>query len=386
MAKRIETLPPYLFAEVDRKIAERRSAGVDVISLGIGDPDQPTPPHIIEALQEAVNNPDTHKYPSYAGMPEFRDAVARWYEKRFHVEIDPDEEALALIGSKEGIANMARAYVDPGDLVAVPDPAYPVYEIGTHLSGGDTYAMPCTAENQFLPDLSRIPGDKLPRTKIMWLNYPSNPTSAVATLDFFREAVYFAQEHDLLIAHDAAYSEISFDGYESPSIMQVDGAKDVAVEFHSLSKTYNMTGWRIGWAVGNGDAVGALGRVKTNIDSGIFNAVQMAGIAALDGPQDAVVEMRDLYQSRRDRICKVFEEAGFVFQRPKGGVFVWLPVPEGETSASFTERLLNEAGVVVSPGMAYGPSGEGYVRLSLTTPDDRLDEAVERIGKALGDR
>lgn len=382
-ARRIETLPPYLFAEVDRKIAERRASGIDVISLGIGDPDQPTPPHIVAALQEAVEDTSTHQYPSYSGLPEFRAAIARWYKRRFDVDLDPDTEVLPLIGSKEGIANIARAYVDPGDLVAVPDPAYPVYEIGTHLCGGSAYEMPCLAENDFFPVLSDIGAKRLSRTQLMWLNYPSNPTSAVATLDFFEHAVAFCREHGILLAHDAAYSEISFDGYESPSILQVEGAKDVAVEFHSLSKTYNMTGWRVGWMAGNAGAVDALGRVKTNIDSGIFNAVQVAGIAALDGPQECVTEMRDLYQSRRDRICKVFEDHGFDFHRPKGGVFVWLPVPDGHTSTSFTEHILDKAAVVVSPGAAYGPSGEGYIRLSLTTPDDRLDEAVDRIGEAL---
>ncbi len=368
---------------MDRKIAERRAAGADVISLGIGDPDQPTPRHIVDAATEAIADASTHRYPSYSGMPAFRDSIAGWYLQRYGVELDPGANILPLIGSKEGIANLAKAFVDPGDCVFVPDPAYPVYEIGTHLAGGLAYPMPCVADNEFLPLLDAIPIDVAERAKIMWLNYPSNPTSAVAPLEFFVSAVDFARAHDLLIAHDAAYSEISFDGYVSPSILQVPGADDVAVEFNSLSKTYNMTGWRVGWMVGCAQAVEALGRVKTNIDSGIFNAVQHAGMAALNGPQDCVVELRKLYESRRDRVCEVFENYGFDFARPKGGVFVWLPVPEGYSSESFTERLLMDADVVVSPGSAYGPSGEGYIRISLTTPDDRLDEAVARIGKSL---
>ncbi len=382
-ARRIQTLPPYLFAEIDRKIAERKAAGADVISLGIGDPDRPTPAHVVEALKKAVQDVSTHQYPSYVGMPEFRRSVAAWYERRFSVTLDPDTQVLPLIGSKEGIANLSTAFVDPGDLVAVPDPAYPVYEIGAHLHNGTAYEMPLLAAHDFLPDFLQILPKQLTRTKILWLNYPSNPTAAVATAEFFAEAVAFAKKHDLLVVNDAAYSEIAFDGYQHPSILQAPGALDTAVEFHSLSKTYNMTGWRIGWMAGCAEAVEALGRVKTNIDSGIFNAVQMAGIAALEGPQDCVAEMVQLYQSRRDRVCSVFEENGWKFTRPKASVFVWLPVPEGRTSLSTADLLLQKADVVVTPGSGYGPAGEGYIRLSLTVPDDRLDIAVSRMGKAL---
>ena len=383
-AERIANLHEYIFAAIDRKVAERRAAGVDVISLGVGDPDKPTPAHIVAAMQEAVADPATHRYPSYFGLPEFRGAVSAWYGRRFGVTLDPDTEVQPLIGSKEGIANISVAFVDPGDVALVPSPGYPVYGIGTLLAGGSVHELPCTAANGFRPDFD-VPADALSRAKILWLNYPSNPTSAVADLEFFARAVDFARDHDLLVAHDAAYTEIGYDGYVSPSILEVPGAKDVAVEFHSLSKTYNMTGWRIGWACGSPVAVEALGRVKTNVDSGIFNAVQRAGIAALDGPQDCVAESVALYQSRCDRICRVFEESGWDFERPKGGVFVWLRVPDGHTSASFTEFLLDRAGVVVAPGSGYGATGEGYIRLSLTVPDDRLDEAVERVGKALRD-
>jgi len=380
-AKRIETLPPYLFAEIDRKVSEKRAAGVDVISLGVGDPDTPTPAHIVAALKVAVEDVSTHQYPSYYGMPEFRRAVCAWYQRRFGVTIDPDRECQPLIGSKEGIAHLAVAFVDPGDAVLVPDPAYPVYEIGTILAGGTPVSVPLPAEIGFLPDWDSI---EVPAgAKILWLNYPSNPTAAVATIDDLERAVAFCRTHDLLLAYDNAYSEITFDGFTAPSVLQVEGAKDVAIEFHSLSKTYNMTGWRIGWAVGSPVAVEALGRVKTNIDSGIFNAVQRAGIAALEGPQDFLGDLRALYQRRRDRVVDTFHDVGLKFEAPKGSVFVWLPVPAGHDSASFATLLLEEAGVVVPPGRGYGPSGEGFVRVSLTVPDDRLEEGLERVRKAL---
>lgn len=381
LAHRIETLPPYLFAEIDKKVAAKRAAGVDVISLGIGDPDVPTPRHIIDALHEASLDPSTHQYPSYYGMPEFRRAVTRWYERRFGVQLDPDTEVQPLLGSKEGIAHIALAMIDPGAVAMVPDPAYPVYEIGTHLAGGTSVHMPLLPENDFQPDWDNI---EVPaEARILWLNYPSNPCAAVATLSDLARAVDFCREHDLLFAYDNAYSEITFDGFVAPSVLQVPGAKDVAIEFHSLSKTYNMTGWRIGWACGSPVAVEALGRVKTNIDSGIFNAVQRAGIAALDGPQDFLEDMRALYQRRRDIVVKTFNEVGWKLEAPKGSVFVWLPVPAGHDSASFATLLLEQAGVVVPPGRGYGPSGEGFIRISLTVPDDRLEEGSERIRKAL---
>jgi len=381
LAKRIETLPPYLFAEIDRKISAKRAEGVDVISFGVGDPDQPTPPHIIKALQEAAEDPSTHQYPSYYGMPEFRRAVAGWYQRRFGVNLDPDTQIQPLIGSKEGIAHLAIAFIDPGDVALVPDPAYPVYQIGTHLAGGTSITMPLRPENAFQPDWDSV---EVPvNAKVLWLNYPGNPTAAVATLADLERAVAFCRAHDLLLAYDNAYSEITFDGFVAPSVLQVPGAEDIAIEFHSLSKTYNMTGWRIGWACGSTTAVEALGRVKTNVDSGIFNAVQRAGIAALEGPQDFLDDMRALYQRRRDLIVKTFTEVGVDLTPPKGSVFVWFPVPEGHDSVSFASHLLEKAGVVVPPGSGYGPSGEGFVRVSLTVPDDRLEEGSKRIRTAL---
>ena len=381
-AKRIETLPPYLFAEIDRKIAEKRAQGVDVISFGVGDPDTPTPDHIVAALKEAVDDVSTHQYPSYYGMPAFRRAIAEWYRRRFGVALDPDKQVQPLIGSKEGIAHLAIACIDPGDVALVPDPAYPVYEIGTHLAGGSSIHMPLLAENDFFPDFDAI--DVPPSAKVLWLNYPGNPTAAVATKDDLARAVAFCRAHDLLLAYDNAYSEITFDGFVAPSVLEVDGADEVAIEFHSLSKTYNMTGWRIGWACGAERAVEALGRVKTNVDSGIFNAIQRAGIAALEGPQDVLGDLRALYQRRRDLVVKSFAEVGVDLTPPRGSVFVWFPVPAGHDSASFATLLLEKAGVVVPPGAGYGPSGEGFVRVSLTVPDDRLEEGLERIRNALG--
>jgi LL-diaminopimelate aminotransferase len=380
-ADRIETLPPYLFAEIDRKVAAVRAKGVDVISLGIGDPDMPTPAHIVAALQEAAADASTHQYPSYFGMPAFRRAIADWYGRRFGVSLDPDTEVLPLVGSKEGLAHIPLAFIDPGDVSLVPDPAYPVYGIATHLAGGRGVPFPLTPANNFLPDWAAV---KVPdRTKLVWLNYPCNPTSATATLADLTPAVEFARKHNLLLVHDNAYSEITYDGFVAPSILEVPGAKDVAVEFGSLSKTYNMTGWRIGFVVGSAKAVEALGRVKTNIDSGIWNAVQRAGIVALEGPQDFLEDMRKLYTRRRDAVVDAFNDAGWQLERPKGSIYIWLPVPDGHDSASFATLLLEEAGVVVPPGRGYGEAGEGYIRISITTPDERLEEAVERIRKVL---
>lgn len=384
-AARIDTIPPYLFAGIDKQIAAKRAAGADVISFGVGDPDLATPDHIVNAAIEALRDEANHHYPSYFGLAEFRQAVARFYDRRFGVDLDPDTEVLPLIGSKEGIAHLPIAFVDPGDIVLVPDPAYPVYEMGTLLAGGSVVHTPLLPENDFLPDLESISAEQLSGAKILWINYPSNPCAAVAELGFFEKAVAFCTNNNLLLAHDAAYSEITFDGYRAPSVLQAAGARDVAIEFHSLSKTYNMTGWRIGMACGSAEAIEALGRVKTNIDSGIFNALQLAGIAALDGPQDCVAEMSSIYERRRDLMVDTFRAAGWdSLQPPKGSVFMWLPVPHGHTSASFTEMLLNDADVVVVPGSGYGPSGEGFVRLSLTITEDRLEEGLRRISKAVG--
>lgn len=382
-AKRIEALPPYLFAEIDRKVAGARARGADIISFGVGDPDHPTPPHIVDALIEAVRDPATHDYPSYTGMPEFRAAIAGFYARRFGVELDPDEQVQPLVGSKEGIFHLPVAFVDPGDVALVPDPAYPVYETGTILAGGEVHLLPLEAANGFLPDLGALAPEVLERAKVLWLNYPCNPTAACAEPSFFQEAVDFCRAHDLLLAHDAAYSEITYDGYVAPSVLQADGALDCAVEFHSLSKTYNMTGWRIGWVAGSALAIEALKRLKTNIDSGIFDAVQRAGIAALEGPQDHLEEIVGTYRRRRDLLCDGLKSIGIAVEPPRGSIYVWAPVPEGHTSESFTTYLLEEAAVVVAPGNGYGPSGQGYVRFSLTVPDERLEEGVERLRRVV---
>jgi LL-diaminopimelate aminotransferase len=381
IARRVESLPPYLFAELDRKIAEKRAAGVDVISLGIGDPDSPTPRHIVEALQEAAEDPSTHRYPSYYGMPALREAIAAWNRQRFGVDLDPEAEVQPLIGSKEGIAHLPMAVVDPGDEVLVPDPGYPVFAVGALLAGGHPVSMPLTQERGFLPDFSSVPVSRA--TKLLWLNYPSNPTGAVAELEFFEAAVAFAREHDVLLAHDAAYSELTYDGFAAPSVLQIPGAKDVAVEFGSVSKTYNMTGWRVGWVAGNRDVVRALATVKTNIDSGIFNAVQQAAITALTGPQDMVEELRAVYQKRRDVVVGTLNSLGWELEPPRGSIYVWLPTPEETTSTEFCELLLDRAGVVLAPGIGYGAGGEGYARISLTVPDDSLAAAMDRLRSAL---
>jgi LL-diaminopimelate aminotransferase len=381
VARRIETLPPYLFAALDGKLAAKRAQGIDVISLGVGDPDLPTPQHVVEAMREAVADPSTHRYPSYYGSLEFRGAVAAWYARRFGVELDPETEVMALIGSKEGIAHIAFAYVDPGDEALIPDPGYPVYGISTRLAGGTAVRLSTLAERGFLPDLSAAEVSE--RTKAMWLGYPANPTAAVADLDTFTEAVEFCRAHDVLLLHDAAYSEITFDGFVAPSVLEVPGAKDVALEFGSASKSYNMTGWRIGWAVGSAEAIRALGVVKTNVDSGQFTAVQRGAIAALEGPQEHLDELRATYQRRRDIVVETLNALGWSLKPPLGSCYVWAPVPVGETSTSFADRLLDDAGVFVAPGNGYGERGEGYVRFSLTVPDNRLAEAMERLGKVL---
>jgi LL-diaminopimelate aminotransferase len=381
VAKRVEALPPYLFAELDKKLSAKRAEGVDVISLGVGDPDLPTPDHIVDAMREAVTDPKTHQYPSYYGGPEFRQAVAGWYARRFGVELDPETEIMALIGSKEGIGHIAFAYVDPGDEALIPDPGYPVYGVSTRLAGGMPVSLPMTEESGFLPDLDAAPVSE--RTKTIWLNFPSNPTAAVAELDTFERAVAFAREHDLLLLHDAAYTEITFDGFVAPSALQAPGAKDVTLEFGSASKFYNMTGWRIGWAAGSAEAIRALGVVKTNLDSGQFTAVQRAAIAALEGPEAHLDELRATYQRRRDLVVGTLNDLGWSLKPPLGSCYVWVPTPDGASSTAFADRLLDETGVFVAPGNGYGERGEGFVRFSLTVPDDRLAEAMDRIGRAL---
>ena len=380
-AKRIDELPPYLFAEIDRKVERVAAGGADVISFGVGDPDIPTPAHVVEALEAAAGDPATHRYPSYTGTPEFRSSIASWYGRRFGVHLDPDVHIQPLVGSKEGIFHLPVAFIDPGDVALVPDPGYPVYETGTILAGGEAVIMPLTEDNGFLPELDAIPDDALQRAKVLWLNYPSNPTAAVAGDDLFARAVDLCRARDLLLAHDAAYTEITFDGYVAPSVLQVEGADECAVEFHSLSKTYNMTGWRIGWVAGAAKAIEAVKRLKTNIDSGIFDAVQAAGVAALEGPQDGLRATLERYRRRRDLLCDGLKSMGVVVEPPKGSIYVWVPVPEGHTSESFATFLLEEAAVVVAPGRGYGRSGEGFVRFSLTLPDDRLEEGVDRLRK-----
>ena len=382
-AKRIEKLPPYLFASLDRRIAEARDRGVDVISFAIGDPDRPTPANIVDAATAAVRDPANHRYPSYYGLPALRRAIAAYYRRRFDVTLDPESQVLPLIGSKEGIHNLATAFVDPGDVVLVPDPGYPVYATSTILAGGRPVMVPLPAEGGFQPRLDEIsPGDAV-AAKVLWLNYPNNPTAAIAGPDTFAQAVAFAKEHNLLLAHDAAYVDVTYDGYVAPSVLQTPGAMEVALEFGSLSKTYNMTGWRIGWAVGSLVAVEALGRVKTNIDSGIFNALQRAGIEALEGPQDAVADNLAVYRRRRDTLVDGLNAAGWTLARPKAAIYLFAPTPNGESSGAFADFLLESAGVVVAPGAGYGAQGEGHVRFSLTLDDARLDEGVERIARAL---
>ena len=385
LAKRIQQIPPYLFAGIEKKIAQARREGKDIISLGIGDPDLPTPDFIIDELCRAAHDPVNHQYPSSQGMLSYRQAVADFYARRFGVEdIDPEKEVCALIGSKEGIANIHYCFTDPGDINLIPDPAYPVYATATMLAGGLCYPMRLTAENNFLPDFSAIPAGIADRAKLMWLNYPNNPTGAVADLAFFEEAVAFAKKHDILLCHDSAYSEMTYDGYEAPSIFQVPGAKDVAVEFGSCSKPFNMTGWRIGFAVGNQVAINALSIYKSNVDSGAFQAVQYAGIAGLNNPEEVVAASRAKYAARRDILVGGLNDMGWNLTYPKGTFYVWAPVPKGYTSGSFAEKMLDEAQVVITPGAGYGPAGEGYFRATLTTEEERMAEAISRMKKVLG--
>jgi LL-diaminopimelate aminotransferase len=378
-AKRIEQLPPYLFAEISRKIAEKRAQGADIITFAVGDPDMPTPPHIIDALVEAARDPANHRYPESEGMPELRRAIAGWYERRFGLSFDPDKEVLALIGSKEGIGHIPLCFIDPGDLALVPDPGYPVYSVATMFAGGECHFLPLREEHDFLPDFAGVPAEVAGRAKMLWLNYPNNPTGAVADLSFFEEAVAFAKRYDIAVCHDGPYSEIAFDGYRPISFLEAAGARDVGIEFHSLSKTYNMTGWRVGMAVGNARMIDALRRVKSNLDSGIPQAIQRMAIAALTGPQECVAEHNAVYQRRRDRVVEALRSIGLRVRPPKASLYVWARVPEGFTSASFAERLLDDLAVVVTPGSGYGRQGEGYIRLSLTLPDDCLEEALRRL-------
>lgn len=383
-ARRLEQIGAYLFADLDRKQEELAAKGVDVINLGVGDPDLPTPPHIIDALMEGATDARSHRYPPYTGTIEYKRAVADWFRRRFNVALEPASEVLALIGSKEGLAHLPWALLNPGDVALVPDPGYPVYRSSTIMAEGTPHPVPLRPERGFLPDFGAIPADVLKRARLLFLNYPNNPTGATATLEFFHEAVAFARRHNLLLAHDNSYSEIAYDGYRPPSILEADGARDVAVEFHSLSKTYCMTGWRVGFVAGNAQAVGILGKIKTNIDSGVFRAVQHAGIAALTGPQDAVADRLRVFQGRRDRVMAAMRKLGWKVPQLRATFYVWIPTPHGESGAEFAAKVLERTGVVLTPGAGYGREGERYVRMSTTVPDKRLDEALDRLLNAFG--
>ncbi len=381
LADRLAAVPPYLFAEIDRVKNEVKARGVDIISLGIGDPDMPTPDFIIKAMKEAVEKAENHQYPSYVGLLSFRKSVADWYQRRFGVTLDPAKEVVSLIGSKEGIAHFPLAFVNPGDLVLVPTPCYPVYPIATAFAGGRVEYLPLVDENNFLPDLDSISEDSWKQAKMLFLNFPGNPTSAMATREFFEKCVAKAREHNVILMHDAAYTEVYYDPRNKPlSILEIDGAKDVAIEFHSLSKTYNMTGWRVAMAVGNPELVLGLGKIKENVDSGIFQAVQEAGIVALDQGDAFCEELRTIYKKRRDVVVEALQKIGIQFRVPQASFYIWAHVPKGyDSSASFVTKLLQETGVVVTPGNGFGAPGEGYFRISLTVDTPRLEEAVSRI-------
>ncbi len=379
-AERIRTLPPYLFAAIDQMKREALQKGADLIDLSIGDPDIPTPKHIVEAMKKAVEKAEHHRYPSYEGMLSYREAVARWYKRRFNVDLNPENEVLSLIGSKEGIGHIPLAFIDPGDIVLVPSPGYPVYPVGTKFAGGIPYFMPLREENNFLPELKAIPEDICKKAKLMFINYPNNPTSAEAPKEFFQEVIEFAKKYNIIICHDAAYSEIYYE--EKPiSFLEFEGAKEVGIEFHSLSKTYNMTGWRIGYAVGNKEILAGLGKVKTNLDSGVFQAIQEASIVALDTEDNILREIRDIYRQRRDILYEGLKAKGFEVKKSNATFYLWVKVPRGTNSIDFAGKLLKEAEVLCTPGVGFGEYGEGYIRFALTQSKDRIKEAVDRIGR-----
>ena len=376
---RLGKLAPYPFVEISRIIAEKRAAGAAVVTVGSGDPDIPTPQPSIDKLLEASQDPPNHRYPETDGLPEVRRAIAHWYEQRFGVKLDPDKEVLPLIGAKEGIGHAAFCFLDPGDVALIPDPAYPVYGVGTMFAGAESHIMPLYEKNGWLPELDAIPGPVADAAKLMWLNYPNNPTSAVATHEDLVAAVAYCREKDIALLHDAAYSEVGYEGYRATSCMQVEGAKDVSLEFHSLSKTYNMTGWRFGMAVGNADMIKALFQIKANLDSGIPQAIQQMAIEALTGPQDCVDANVEIYQRRRDRVVKALTTLGLTVDVPRASLYIWARIPEGFTSAELAARLLEETDIVVTPGSSYGKYGEGYIRLSLTTPDEQVEKGCQRL-------
>lgn len=379
LARRLDRIPPYLFVAINKKIAEKKAQGIDIISFAIGDPDLPTPDYIIERLCNAAHNPANHRYPETFGLPELCHAIAKWYKGRFNVDLDPVREVLPLIGSKEGIGHMSFCLLDPGDIALVPDPGYPVYSVSSLLAGGEVYYLPLTEQNDFLPDLDNIPADVLKKSKVLWICYPNNPTGAVAEPDFFRKVVDFAYRHNIAVCHDAPYTEVAFDGYKPHSFLEVPGAKEVGVEFHSLSKTFNMTGWRIGMCVGNHTLVDALFRFKSNLDSGIPQAIQEAAIEALLGPQEGIEARSMVLQARRDKIVAALQQLGLKVLKPKASFYIWARVPDGHTSVSYVAELLDKVGVAVTPGTGYGQSGEGYIRLSITQPETRFDEGIRRL-------
>ncbi len=378
-AERIKTLPPYLFAAIDEMKQRAMARGVDIINLGIGDPDLPTPAPILQRMQKAVTDPQHHQYPSSSGMLSFRTAVADWYKRRFNVDVDPKSEVVTLIGSKEGIGHVPMAFIDPGDVVLVPSPGYPVYPVAASFAGGTAHAMPLLKRNGFLPDLNAVPPDVAQKAKLMFLNSPNNPTSVIADTAFFQRVVAFAKERHVIVCHDAAYSEIFYDGRRPPSFLEADGAMDVGIEFHSLSKTFNMTGWRLGFAVGRADVIAGLSQIKSNLDSGQFQAIQEAGITALESDDRITAGFRAIYQERRDVLVEGLKNLGLQFETPSATFYVWIEVPQGYTSASFTARLLEKAGLVTTPGNGFGAPGEGYVRMTITTTKERLAEAVDRL-------
>jgi LL-diaminopimelate aminotransferase len=378
-AQRLGLIPPYLFAEIDRKVQEKKKAGVDVISLGIGDPDIPTPQRIVSVLQEAAADPANHRYASYFGLAELREAIANWYRDRFGATLNPATEILPTLGSKDGISHVPLALVDPGDIVLAPDPGYTVYVTGALMAGGEPHIMPLKLENNWLPDLDAIPNSVAERARLMWLNYPNNPTAAVADREFLERAVDFCRRHGIVLCHDAPYSEIAFDGYRPLSLFEIEGAKEVGLEFHSLSKTYNMTGWRIGWVCGRADLVELIGQLKTNIDSGIFQAVQWAAIEALNGGEDETRAACEIYARRHRVVADTLNGLGWAIKPPRATFYVWAPVPPGFDSIRFAAHVLDDVGVNITPGVGFGAHGEGYFRLSVTAPDARLDEAMARM-------
>ena len=385
-ASRVEKIPPYLFVEISRKIAAKRAEGIEVISFGIGDPDLATPAHVVDTLRETAGDLPNHRYPESDGLPEFRKATADWYQRRFGISLDPDSEVISLIGAKEGIGHAALCFIEPGDIALVPDPGYPVYSVGTWFAGGECHWMPLKEENGWLPDLDAIPEDVARQAKVMWLNYPNNPTGAVADRGYFEKVVDFAKAYDIAVMHDACYTDVTFDGYRHPSFLEVPGAMDVGVEFHSLSKTYNMTGWRLGMAVGNAEMMNALLIVKSNLDSGVPQAIQYMGIEALNTSDEWIDERNAVYQRRRDKVLDALASIGLETDPPKASLYVWARIPDGYTSGEFAEALLDQCDIVVTPGAGYGPSGEGYIRFSLTIDDEQLEEGLDRIAKWTGAR